>query len=138
MRRLARYGGPFAALAVIFSGASCGDDAAGTGASTPNPTTTASSTASTGGAGGAGGAGGEGGSYVCEPNEGVMLAISELRFGAEQVGGWKKVGMNIDGLNSTANSTDVCQPNSGGSPAYAHPDGDDGIDNSFGKNLLPM
>jgi hypothetical protein len=125
-------------LAVIFSGASCGDDAGGTGGSTPNPTTTASSTASTGGAGGAGGEGGEGGTYVCEPNEGVMLAISELRFGAEQVGGWKKVGMNIDGLNSTGNSTDVCQPNSGGSPAYAHPDGDDGIDNSFGKNLLPM
>ena len=30
------------------------------------------------------------------------------------------------------------QPNANGSPGTAYPDGEDGIDNSFGKNLLPQ
>jgi len=69
--------------------------------------------------------------------DGVTLAITKLMFGEGNSGQWKKVGLNLDGLTSTAISSDVCQPNDGGSQVIAYPDGDNGIDNSFGKNLLP-
>jgi hypothetical protein len=64
--------------------------------------------------------------------------VTKLSFGEGNSGEWKKVGFNIDGKVSTGTSTDVCKPNAGGSASTAHPDGDMGIDNSFGKNLLPQ
>lgn len=81
--------------------------------------------------------GGAGGGLTCENGEGQVFAVSELTFGA---GGseWKKVGFNIDGLESTAISQDLCQLNTGAGPTGPYPDGDKGIDNSFGKNLLPL
>jgi hypothetical protein len=85
-----------------------------------------------------GGMGGMGGEYVCAPDEGIALALTKVDFGVGLNGQWKKVGLNIDGKESTANSTDLCQPNSMATPDTAYPDGDDGIDNSFGKNLLPL
>lgn len=50
--------------------------------------------------------------------------------------GWKQYGFNLDGYDSTENSTVLCQPRKEGTPATAYPDGDNGIDNSFGKNLM--
>jgi hypothetical protein len=73
---------------------------------------------------------------MCAPA--TTFALSKLAFGDGVNGQWKGYGFNIDGLVSTATSTDVCQPNSGGSAAAAYPDGNNGIDNSFGKNLLPI
>src|SRR5262249_24452169 len=35
-------------------------------------------------------------------------------------------------------STDLCMPSSGAVAAYAYPDGPNGLDNAFGKNLLPL
>jgi hypothetical protein len=67
----------------------------------------------------------------------TTLAISKVFFGDGNNGQWKSFGFNIDGLVSTATSTDVCQPNSGAPPSTPYPDGNNGIDNSFGKNLLP-
>lgn len=137
MLKLARYGFGFAMTAVAFSG--CGDD--GETVEEPPTTTTATTAASTTGSGGSGGSGGEGGTgggYVCPPGEGTTLALNKLRFGTEVAGGWKKIGMNIDGLVSTGMSTDVCQTNSNGDPDFAYPDGDNGIDNAFGKSLLPL
>jgi hypothetical protein len=95
------------------------------------------STSSSSGSGGAGGEGGEGGAPTCM-GEGTVLAATELFFGEGNSGEWKAVGFNIDGLVSTASSKDLCQPNSGADPSTPYPDGDDGIDNSFGKNLLPV
>lgn len=66
------------------------------------------------------------------------FAVKLLDFGEGNSGEWKKVGFNIDGLTSTGTSKDVCQPNAGGEASTAYPDGDKGIDNSFGKNLLPL
>lgn len=77
------------------------------------------------------------GGLMCPTNEGTALVVTKLAFGEGNSGQWKKVGLNIDGLESTAASLDVCKPNSGGATTTAYPDGDDGIDNSFGKNLLP-
>jgi IPT/TIG domain/Collagen triple helix repeat (20 copies) len=68
----------------------------------------------------------------------TTFALTKLAFGEGSSGQWKKVGFNIDGLVSTATSTDVCAPNSGATPSVPYPDGDNGIDNSFGKNLLPL
>lgn len=140
MLKLARFAGTFVAMAAVFSGCSCGDetDATGGGGATSASTTTTGSTGGAGGTGGTGGEGGTGGGYVCEPGEGTTFALTQLRFGSETPGGWKSVGMNIDGLVSTGMSTDVCLPQAGGNPNYNHPDGDNGIDNSFGKNLLPL
>lgn len=77
------------------------------------------------------------GGLTCAPGEGTTLAVTKLAFGEGNSGQWKKVGLNLDGLVSTGASKDVCMPNAGGNAGTAYPDGDDGIDNSFGKNLLP-
>jgi len=94
-----------------------------------------SSSMSSSSTGGSGGGGGEQAS--CPTNEGQVLAVKQLFFGEGNSGEWKKVGYNLDNKVSTGQSNDVCKPNAGGSPQTAYPDGDDGIDNSFGKNLLP-
>lgn len=92
-----------------------------------------------GGSGGAGGAGGDGGSGggACAPGDGAVFALRTLHFGEGDSGQWKSMGFDLDGKASTALSVDVCKPSSGGSAVGAYPDGDGGIDNSFGKNLLP-
>lgn len=103
--------------------------------------------ASEGGGGqGEGGAGGEGGSALqCAPSSGAVLAINKLFVGDKDpdgtpnaVNGWKQYGFNIDGLVSTAASVDLCKPRNGAPPSTPYPDGNDGIDNSFGKNILPL
>ncbi len=53
------------------------------------------------------------------------------------IDGWKQYGFNLDGLTSTENSTDVCIIKNGSNP-YVHLDGNGGIDNSFGHNVLPI
>lgn len=146
MLNLARFHAALALVTFAAVATGCGDDesAPGGGGSTSSiggSDTGAGGTGGTGGDGGAGGTGGDGGGggpVACESTEGVTLALSELYFGEGNSGEWKSIGRNIDGLESDENSTDVCQPNSGGNPDVAYPDGDDGIDNSFGKNLLPV
>jgi hypothetical protein len=52
--------------------------------------------------------------------------------------GWKQYGYDIDGKVSTAESTDLCKPRNGAAAKTVYPDGIDGTDNSFGKNILPI
>lgn len=84
------------------------------------------------------GGGGAGGTLECPTEEGPVLAVSQLSLGEGDSGEWKSVGFNLDDLESNANSKDVCQPAAGASTSTPYPDGDAGIDNSFGKNLLPL
>lgn len=114
----------------------CGSDGE---AITKTSTSSSSSSSSGGGEGGSSSSSSSSSSSgdACPTNEGPVLAVKQLYFGEGNSGEWKKVGYNLDGLVSTGNSKDVCQPNSGGDPQTAYPDGDNGIDNSFGKNLLP-
>jgi hypothetical protein len=70
--------------------------------------------------------------------EGPVLAVKRLYLGEGVNGQWKKFGFDIDEKVSTASSTDVCQPAAGAKTGVPYPDGDNGIDNSFGKNLLPL
>jgi hypothetical protein len=140
MLNLGRFCGLVALLCTAAAAAAgCGDDDATPsgqgGAASSSSTTTSSATTSTSSSGG-GGAGGE--EPPCEPTEGVTLALTKLYWGEGNSGQWKKVGKNVDDLVSDASSTDLCIPAAGGAPDTPYPDGDEGIDNSFGKNLLPI
>jgi hypothetical protein len=74
----------------------------------------------------------------------VTYAVSKLylgstnRDGSPNATGWKKYGFNLDGKISTEASKDLCKPREGANPANIYPDGDRGIDNSFGRNILPV
>jgi hypothetical protein len=75
----------------------------------------------------------------------VTFAISKLYLGdtdpdgtPDKANGWKKFGYDLDGKISTATSTDLCKPRNNAAPKDVYPDGDDGIDNSFGKRILPI
>ncbi len=75
----------------------------------------------------------------------VVLALSRLYLGdtdrdgtPDQTNGWAQYGFDLDGKISTATSTDLCKPRNGASPANVYPDGAGGIDNSFGKLILPI
>lgn len=61
------------------------------------------------------------------------FAVNSLNLGGNNE--WKKLGYNLDGKASTGKSTDVCKPVPGGITS-PHQDGNGGIDNSFGANVL--
>jgi hypothetical protein len=75
---------------------------------------------------------------------GVVLAVNKLFVGETGPDGtasntaWRQYGFNVDGKVSTTASQDLCKPADGAKPADVYQDGDDGIDNSFGKNVLPI
>jgi hypothetical protein len=105
------------------------------GATTSSSTTTSSSGTGTGG----------GPTNGCRQADEVVLAINHLYFGdtnwdesPNTQTGWENFGLDIDGLTSTAASTDVCKPAAGASASKVHPDGPNGLDNGFGKNVLPV
>lgn len=52
--------------------------------------------------------------------------------------GWKQYGFDLDHDISTVASTNLCKPQNNAPPKNVYPDGNDGIDNSFGKNILPI
>jgi hypothetical protein len=59
------------------------------------------------------------------------------RMGTSSADAWAAFGMNIDGLTTTASSANVCtlQP---GASLQTQVDGDSGIDNSWGENIMPI
>jgi hypothetical protein len=75
---------------------------------------------------------------ACAPPTGTTFATSQLLFGDGSNGQWKSLGFDIDGQTWTSGSTTHCQPNSGATPGTAFANGNNGIDNSFGHNLLPI
>jgi hypothetical protein len=123
----------YLALALVTAvGVGCGGGGNTEGSGGHGGTTSSSSTASSSSSSAASSSSG---APACN-GEGTVFAGTKLLFG-EGASQWKKFGFNIDGLESTAASNDVCKPSSGGTAGTAYPDGDLGIDNSFGKNLLP-
>ncbi|EYF07884.1 hypothetical protein [Chondromyces apiculatus] len=74
--------------------------------------------------------------------EGKVYAVDKLflgesdRTGAKKDDAWKEYGFNLDGKISDAGSTDLCQPFGTATPSLVYTDGNEGIDNSFGKNVL--
>jgi hypothetical protein len=59
------------------------------------------------------------------------------RAGVPSKDAWKKFGYDLDGQRSTKDSTSVCTQVPGASKS-AQEDGDEGIDNAFGKTILPL
>lgn len=75
----------------------------------------------------------------------VQLVVQELWLGNKDWNGnasssaWKIFGYNLDDqITDTSNLDTVCIPPAGGAPMSTHPDGDAGIDNGFGKKLMPL
>ena len=127
--------------------------AGGTTTSSTSSTTSANGGAGLGGdvsvgtvASASSGLGGFGGSLpACPPDKPAEFAVDQMFLGdvdftgvPNPTNGWKNFGFNLDGRISTKASTDLCKPRAGGSPAGVFPDGNNGIDNSFGKNVLPI
>ncbi len=73
----------------------------------------------------------------------VVFAISKLYFGdtdrngAFDVDAWQGLGLDLDGKSTTKCSTDVCTLTRGAS-LQSQADGENGIDDSFGANILPI
>jgi len=75
----------------------------------------------------------------------TVLAIRKLYLGdtdrdnkPNKANGWKQYGYDLDGLASTSTSNDLCKPRNNASPKSLYPDGNNGIDNSFGHNILSI
>ena len=80
---------------------------------------------------------------VYDTGSSVVLAIKKLylgdsdRNGVQNLNAWKDYGANLDGKTTDRNSTDVCTLIAGASRS-TQVDGTNGIDNSFGENILPI
>ncbi|MEO7110420.1 MAG: hypothetical protein ABI183_08295 [Polyangiaceae bacterium] len=68
----------------------------------------------------------------------TLLLGDANRTGTASNSAWKDYGYNIDGKISTPSSTDLCTIAAGGSKSTVYQDGTNGIDNSFGENILPI
>jgi hypothetical protein len=120
-------------------------------------------TSGTGGGSGFGGSsgGGFGGSTTDDPvapglrppapnggNPGTgtdsVVSVNQLflgdtdRFGNSDPMAWQLYGYNIDGILSTKTGTNHCKPQLGTPKSKIQTDGPDGLDNSYGANLMPI
>lgn len=66
----------------------------------------------------------------------IFLGDSTREF-AKDAKAWQTYGYNVDGKVSTAASTDVCTLKAGASSSVKQ-DGQNGIDNSFGSQIIPL
>lgn len=122
---------------LLASLVACGDD--GTGGS----------------GGGTGGSGGSGGGESATPpsrpdgagpgdGPGKIFGTTKLYIGGKTRDGqvsdvaWKDFGYDLDGVNTTDDFANHCTPAAGGIATNVFPDGNNGIDNSFGNTLLPL
>jgi hypothetical protein len=76
--------------------------------------------------------------------DGKTFAVSKLflgdtdRTGSPKPDAWESYGYNLDGKISTETSTDHCKPRAGALPKSVKKDGPGGLDNAFGKLLMPI
>ncbi len=81
---------------------------------------------------------------VAGDGAGFVYAVNKLflgetdRNGSPKSDAWEDYGYDLDGKISTKTSTDLCKPRPGAIPASVRQDGKGGVDNSFGKNLIPI
>lgn len=117
--------------------ASSGDNSGGAGGSK-----SAGGSGEGGSGGSGGGPSGSGGGLACGPSDGIVLAMDELFLGDVDFGhvkksdAWMDFGFDLDGQSTIDDFSDHCQPYTGATTSIFE-DGDDGLDNSFGRNLLP-
>jgi hypothetical protein len=65
----------------------------------------------------------------------LYLGETDPDGGADKTNGWKQYGFDLDGQNDTATTANHCKPSSG-APTTNFINGNNGIDNSFGANIL--
>jgi len=63
---------------------------------------------------------------------------TKTRAGVESADAWKDFGYDLDGQITGADFANHCTPAGGAAPTNVFPDGTNGIDNAFGKVLLPI
>lgn len=63
---------------------------------------------------------------------------TKTRDGQESADAWKEFGYDIDGQVTAQDFSGHCDPAGGAAPNNVFPDGNDGIDNAFGRVLLPI
>src|SRR4029077_10204857 len=82
----------------------------------------------------------------------VVFAVTKLFLGdtdrdgtPDPANGWKHLGFDVDGAITNCSGDaceqeflDQCRPAAEGWAAVALPDGDDGTDNGFGHNIMPI
>ena len=143
LRHLATFCLTAAAAALIAQGCAEGGDDSGAGA-----TSQGASGGSGGGGGVVGGGGGIGGAGAgggneCEVGETLVLAMNEILLGdvdyAHQTvpNAWELFGADLDGQQTTSDFSGHCLPSNSADPAATFPDGNFGVDNAFGKIVLP-
>lgn len=146
MLRSHRLAAGVSSLFLLFAASCGGGEETATTGSTSTGTGGSSTTSSTGS--------GETGTHAQPPapsggmpadgTSNVTFAIKKLylgdtdRSGTKSKDAWKQFGYDIDGLISTGTSTNLCKPQGKAKAATLYPDGKDGIDNSFGKNILSV
>jgi len=133
------------AQGTAWSICTCG---AGAGPSSSS-TSTSTSTSTSSGTGGV-----DGGMLASPPPAGPMMnpdgtsavtfAMKKLYLGdtdpdgtPDKANGWKHFGYNLDGLSSS-NLSAFCKTVNNASPALVHAQGINGIENSFGHNIVPI
>lgn len=108
----------------------CGDDTSGTGGGGTTPAGAQPPARPSGASAGDG--------------PGATLATTKIyvgtktRAGAESPNAWKDFGYDLDGVTTSTDFASHCKPAGGAAPNNVFPDGNDGIDNAFGKVLLPV
>jgi hypothetical protein len=117
-----------------------------TSTTTVSSTTTSTTSSSTGSGGGSVGTEPPGAPPMTMPDGmgSTTFAVSELFLGdtdrdgtPDEVNGWKQYGFDIDGIVATPPYANLCKPVDNAPPSV-HQNGDGGIDNSFGANILPI
>jgi hypothetical protein len=81
---------------------------------------------------------------AADPDAGPPLrhALSALRMGEKNASGvddpeaWRELGFDLDGWATTPQQAYHCKPRAKGTKANIQQDGEGGIDNSFGKNVV--
>lgn len=154
-------GSLFAASAVTACG---GDDDGGPTSNASGGTSGGGGSSGSSGSSGTGGSGTPTTGVTCDPDPSLcvlppeapaaappaagttetVLAVSNLYLGTTDRSGnstttaWKDYGFNLDNLISKKTDTNHCKPQQGANPSTVKTDGNGGIDNSFGANLMPL
>jgi hypothetical protein len=122
-----------AAGLLTLSAVACGDDSGtGTGGSGANNTTAGKQPPARPSSGGPGD-----GTTVTFGTSKLYLGI-KTRAGVEDPKAWADFGYDLDGQVTEQDFSNHCKPAGNAPPKSVFPDGNQGIDNSFGKYLLPI
>ncbi len=78
------------------------------------------------------------GAETSAPPQAIAIKFAFIKSGSStDPKAWMNYGVNLDGLTTTKDSQDVCK-RAAGAPSGNQEDGTGGIDNSWGRNVMPV